>query len=688
MKVSPQWLREFAELKADDRALADALTLAGIAVESISGNIFEMEITTNRVDAMNHYGIAREASAIYDVALKPLAAKLPAAAGKGRVTITNEAPEACARFTGQEIRNVKIGPSKGEVPRRFAELEQKPINNAADATNYVMLMMGKPTHAFDLDKLAGGRIVVRQARAGESLKTLDGVERKLHAEDVVVADAEKAVAIAGVIGGWGTMITEATRNIFIESAWWEPASIRRTARRHGIHTDASHRFERGADWASCPVSCDLVAEIILASGGELAGEKLDAIARTVGHKPIALRLEEVARILGKEIPAAEIERILTRLGFRLKPGSGAGVYTAEIPTWRLDVEREIDVIEEIARIHGYNRFRNTLPSFSGGVVESPEAAKQAKVRSTLLALGYNETLSSTFMAREESQKFSPDEVVAIANPLSEEAAAMRTSLVPGMLEMMGRNLNRGIRKVRLFELGHIFALHKSAGGQGAAATIVHQECPSLCFAATVSALDPDGRAEAAESAFRSLKGDVETVLGLFSGEASFGSTSADIAFWQPGLSAEAKLSRDTLIGTPVARFGMVHSEVAAARKLKADVYLAEVFVDRLFESELSSARYAKLSRFPAVERDFSFVFSFGVTYQQVQQAVKALKIPELRQLEPVEVFRGGQIAAGKYSMLLRVVFQSQERTLRDEEVAGWTEQIAGSLTRLGGQQRA
>src|SRR5438445_12351834 len=267
MKISPNWLREFVDYKVDAHQLAEDLTLAGIAVESASGSgdatIYEMDITTNRVDAMNHYGIAREISAIYDIDLKPLAAKLPAPKGKTNFAIEIEVPDLCTRFTGQVIRNVKIGPSPTRVQQRFAQLEQKPINNAADATNCVLLEMGKPTHAFDLDKLEGGKLIIRMARVGETLKTLDGVERKLHPEDVVVADAKKPVGLAGVMGGFDSMITATTKNILIESAWWDPAVIRKTSRRHAIHTDASHRFERGADWASCPSSCDLVSQIIL-----------------------------------------------------------------------------------------------------------------------------------------------------------------------------------------------------------------------------------------------------------------------------------------------------------------------------------------------------------------------------------------------------------------------------------------
>src|SRR5438552_4695140 len=303
MQLSPQWIREFVAIPADDKRLAEDLTAAGIAVESINGSgenaVFEMEIGTNRPDAMNHYGVAREASAIYDVALRPIDAKLPDARGNADFAIEIAEPDLCPRFTARVLRSIRIKPSPERVARRLGLLDQRPINNAVDATNYTLWEMGKPTHAFDLDLLEGGKIVVRRAQEGETLKTLDGVERKLTPEDLVVADARKPVALAGVMGGFDTMITQKTRNVLIESAWWDPVTIRKSPRRHGLHTDASHRFERGADFESTSLSCDRVAELILESGGgELAGGVMDVVARRVDLAPVALHISEVHRILG------------------------------------------------------------------------------------------------------------------------------------------------------------------------------------------------------------------------------------------------------------------------------------------------------------------------------------------------------------------------------------------------------
>src|SRR5579864_3197452 len=319
MKISPTWVREFVDLKVDDRKLAEDLTLTGTAVESVGQDgIFEMEITTNRPDCMNHYGVARECSAVYDAPLKPMEPKLPNAQGKANFSIEIEDAEGCARYTARIVRGVKIGPSPQRIAARLASVEQRAINNTADASNYTLWEMGHPTHAFDLDLLQGGKIIVRRARAGETLKTLDGAERKLSPEDLIIADANRPVALAGVMGGFDTMITEKTRNVLIESAWFDPVAVRKTARRHGLHTDASHRFERGADYAGTSLACALVAQRIIESGGgELVGNQIDAIAREMEQAPVEMRVSQVRRILGTDVPTQEIVALLKSLGFEL-----------------------------------------------------------------------------------------------------------------------------------------------------------------------------------------------------------------------------------------------------------------------------------------------------------------------------------------------------------------------------------
>jgi phenylalanyl-tRNA synthetase beta chain len=681
MKISPLWLRDFVDVPVDYPRLADELTMAGVAVEGISGTgestIFEMEITTNRPDAMNHYGVAREASALYDLPLKRIEARLPSAQGKSEVAIDVQEPELCPRFTAREIRGVTIKPSTPHIAGRLQLLDQRPISNAVDATNYVLWESGKPTHLFDLDLLEGRRLVIRKARAGETLKTLDGVERKLSAEDLVVADAKKPVALAGVMGGYDTMITEKTKNILIESAWWDPVTVRRMSKRHGLHTDASHRFERGADFESTVPSTNRVAGLILESGGGmLVGEVIDVIGRQLDLAPVELNLREVRRILGEELSALEVSRILTHLGFTMLPGSEDN-YLVHIPSWRLDIEREIDIIEELARLHGYDKFPNRLPAYSGEIRELPDAHKDARLRSSLLALGYNEAISLTFISKEDARRFSTAPELDLANPLSDEASVMRTSLVPSMLNMLAYNLNRGSGNVRLFEAGNVF----EASGEKA----LEAKRISIGATGSVDAEVVRGLASGAAArpfSFFDLKGDIESLLAPFNQWTLYYDTKA-ADYYHPGRSARAVLD-----GATVAQFGQIHPDVASARKLRQDVFVGEIYLDRLYQHDLGAVRYEALTRFPVVERDFSFVFDDGVEFEKIRQSVSGLGISELRSFVPVEIFRGEKVGASKYSILMRAKLQSGERTLRDDEVAQWAERIAKALEGLGGVQRA
>ena len=705
MRILPAWLREFVSVAADDRQLAEDLTSAGIAVESVQEEngttIYEMDLTTNRVDAMNHYGVAREASAIYDVELKKVSPTLPerktrqsnSAAWRAPIGMTSftedelnaddstiaeafpiviEDAQGCARYTARIVRNVKIGSSPQPIAKRLELLGSRPINNAADATNYALNELGHPTHVFDLDLLEGGTIIVRRAREGEVLKTLDGVDRKLAPDDLVIADAKKPVALAGVMGGFDSMITEQTKNVLIESAWFDPATVRSMAKRHALHTDASHRFERGADWGITPLACDRVAELILASaGGELHGAQIDAVARKPERAPITLHRSEVNRILGIDLDEDEIQRILGRLGFGVTRAS-AGSFRVQVPTWRLDVEREVDLLEELARIHGYNKFPNTLPAFVGAVVALPDEPKNAKVRETMLALGYNESISITFISEPEAKAFGGGEPLAIANPLSEEAGYLRTSLIPGLLNMVGYNLNRGNANVRLFEAGEVF---EKLGDR-------HDERRHLGFVATGDAIAKSVHSLAQPYTFFHMKGDVEELLASFEHQKPEFDDQIP-QYFHPGRSARAVMDGETL-----AFFGQLHPDLAAARKLRQEVYIAELMLDRLYRHPLREPRYRRISKFPAVERDFSFIFDEAITFERIRSAIEELGLNELQQFVPAEIFRGEKVGPGKYSVLLHAEFQSKERTLRDDEVAQWSEKIVAKLESLGGVLRA
>jgi phenylalanyl-tRNA synthetase beta chain len=693
MKLSPQWIRDFVDISVDNHRLAEDLTGIGIAVEGIIGagadTVFEMEIGTNRPDAMNHYGVAREAAAIYDLPLKQLSAVSSQSSAKppydASFPISVEEPSLCPRFSARVIRGTKIKSSPENIAHRLQLLDQRPISNAVDATNYVLWEMGKPTHVFDMDLLEGGRLIIRKAKSGEKLKTLDGVERTLTSDDLVVADGKKPVGLAGVMGGYDTMITDKTRNILIESAWWDPTTVRKTSRRHGIHTDASHRFERGADFESTILSCDLVAAMILESGGgELVGGTIDVVSKKMDLAPVVLRLSEVQRILAGNLTTGEIFRILKKLGFTLIPeGQADAQFRVQIPSWRQDVEREIDLIEEIARLHGYDKFENTLPAYSGAVVELPNTAMDATLRERALALGYNEAVSLTFISHADAEKFSSAAVLELENPLSEEASVMRTSLAPGMLDMLAWNLNRNAADVRLFEMGRVY---ETRGGErveparaclGATATAVEGSLPAS------GALDVSkGEQAAASEAFRGFKGDVENLLTAFAvGPLSFDRETSE--YFHPGRSARVLMD-----GAVVAQFGQIADAVKNERKLRQNVFLAEIDLELLHARGLRKVRFAALGKYPAVERDFSFVFGDEVEFAAMREAVRRLRLPELREFKPVEIFRGGSIERGHFSILLRAKLQSDEGTLRDEQIVAWSGEIVKALLALGGVQRA
>jgi phenylalanyl-tRNA synthetase beta chain len=711
MKILTKWLRGYVPgIAVDDHRLAEDLTLRGIAVEGVhdlgrsaagesNGHLFEMDITTNRVDAMNHYGVAREAATIYKLPLLPLEREIARVDGAKAFPVAIEAPELCGRFTAQVLRGVTIAPSSGVVAEYFGLLGLKAISNAVDASNFVLQGMGHPTHAFDLDKIDGG-IIVRLAHKGERLKLLDGAERILDATDLVVADHAKALGLAGVMGGWDSMITAATRNVLIESAWFDPASVRRSARRHGLHTDASHRYERGADLNACGTANGLVARLILESGGAAEGELVDVVvpavaARTARRPPIGLAVAQVRRHLGSTVDAGGVGgnaitgdlvvRTLTSLGCELSGAESGGHFQVKLPSWRLDLEREIDLVEEIARVYGYNRFANTLPT-ALPVIAHPLAAKEAAVRTRLLALGYSEAISSSFASEADSAVFfagwSQAGTVALENPLSEEARLLRPSLAPGMVTMLAHNLNRDVREARLFELGAVFlGMGDDAGGVD---RVIEEARLSLGLTGELAAT----RLHSAKDAgVFELKGVLESLVSLFAVPAEGLAFSAEVPAWlEAGRSATALLG-----GRAVAWFGELAAREREARKMRQPVYVAEIDLEALYGLSLRQATARELSRYQVVERDFSFTFADGVAWKTVAEAIEALGIAELTRFMPVEVYReakGNAVKAGHYALLLRCVFQSHERTLVEEELTGWSARVIAALTGLGGELRS
>ncbi len=675
MKILYSWLLEFVPISVEAQPLANDLAMLGFAVDSVSTEdgetVLDLSVTTNRPDCLSHYGVARELAAFYGLPLAPFspAGELPKVHARGRRKdgmVEIVATDLCLRYSARLLRNLTVGPSPDWLARRLTLVGVRSINNVADATNYLLMAYGHPLHAFDLDRLQGGKILVRRAAENERLTTLDGVDRALTPDDLVIADARRPVALAGVMGGQESEISATTRNVLLESAWFDPIAVRRTAKRQALHTEASHRFERGADIEATLPCADRCIELIRQlAGGDLDPTAVDAYLRPHGRPLILLRRWELARHLGVEVPPEQIEQILERLGFSPRVRGRMG-WNCTAPSYRVDISREIDLIEEVARHYGYDRFPLRLPASLGQPSHRPpNAEKEKRLRQLLLGLGYDETISSPLVSR-ETEAFGETPAVALANPLSEEGAILRTSLVPNLLAALSWNLNRGQRTVALFEVGNTYQRDGDA----------YREPPVITLAATGDRIASTFSQRSREYDFYDLKGDLEQLVELFQGPAPTVDTQQLPVYYRPGHCARLLLN-----GQAAARFGQLHPEAAERWKFRQPVFVCELFLDVLYARGLRSPQVRPVSRYPSVERDFSIVVREGVTFESIRRTIAALGIRELVGMQPVEIFRGASVQAGHYSLLLRLTLQSGEGTLTEAELADRSARIIQALER-------
>lgn len=679
MKVVYSWLKEFVGATAPAPELRTQLSLAGIAIDSIeetaAGPVLDAEITANRPDCLGHIGIAREVAAIYRLPVKPVEPKLKESAEKAanatRVEI--EEPDLCGRYTARLLRGVKVQPSPDWLRQRLEGIGEKSINNVVDVSNYVMFELGQPLHAFDLDKLAEQRIVVRRARPGERMRTLDGAERALSKEMCVIADASRAVAIAGVMGGADTEIGFSTRNILIESAWFDPISVRRTSKALGLRTEASYRFERGADPEMAELASRRTAELIQqVAGGELLAGVVDVYPRREAPLKIELSRAELLRVMGADVPDRDIEEILTALGFQPKRTGGeasgvSAIWRCEQPSWRRDVTRGIDLVEEVARHYGYDKFPPRLPPAKKPAHRLPHAVAMDRLRERIIGLGYQEIVAIPIVDTRRDELFRPEGIAPamIGNPLAEDASVMRSSGVVSMISALEWNLNRGQRNLRLFEVGKRYELRNGEP----------VETPVLTLGATGLAGEKTIYEPAREFSFADLKGDLDRMGELAAG---FAWGAGAPAWLMPARSGRVSVGCDNCAGAA----GQLTRRLADQLKLRQDIFVAELALQPLLEAieaAHASVKFAPIPRFPAVERDFALVLSEGTSFAQVEGAIRSLGIPELRSVEAADLFRGGQIPAGKFSLMIRVTFQSADATLTDAQIAEFSSRIVAAL---------
>ncbi len=673
MKVSVDWLKEFVEITREPRQLASDLTMIGLNVEALYqvGNdwVLDLEVTTNRPDCLSHYGVARELATRDRLPLKKAEVSLKESGELASRAVSIEIldPDLCARYCGRVVRNVQVGPSPDWLVKRLEAVGQRSINNVADATNYVLMELGHPLHAFDLARLKQQKIIVRRAKPGESLRTLDGLTRTLTHENLVIADGAHPVALAGVMGGEESEIAVSSHNVMLESAWFEPVSIRRSAKAQGMHTEASHRFERGADIQMAPLALDRTAALIQKiAGGEILTGIVDVYPRPWQARELTLTKTEIARLLGTEIPEPEVERILRGLGFKFEGGTREW-WRVSVPPFRLDVSQEVDLVEEVARHTGYDRLPARVRPAPPRVENDTTREKVIGVSSLLTALGFHEMIASSMVDPAESGRFAISQPVLLVNPLSQDASAMRTSAIPSMLRAVRWNLDRGVDDVKLFELGKTYSM---AGG-------APEEHRVLSLGATGHRRPASVYDGEAELNFFDLKGDLEAVLEAFEAP-GWDFEPTEHTYLQPGSSGRLSLG-----GEEFAVFGLLYEELAREYKLRRPVWTAEVNFERLLQFPLRARKFQAISKFPAVERDFSLVVPDGVPYARLAAVISGAGLEGLRAFRPVDRFRGGAIPAGHYSLLLRATFQSPAHTLTSEEIASLSQGILGALQGLG-----
>jgi phenylalanyl-tRNA synthetase beta chain len=703
MKIVYNWLKDFVDVTAEPHELASRLALSGTNIGGVEmgayGAVIDAEVSSNRPDCLGHLGIAREVGAIYKLPLKHVSPKPAEAAAKASdaVKVEIQAPDLCGRFTARVIRGVKIQPSPKWLKDRLGASGVASISNVVDISNYVMLELGHPLHTFDYDKVRDHKIVVRKAKQNEKMRTLDGIERQFDSNLCIISDGDgsRPIGIGGIMGGAETEISFSTKNVLIECAWFEPVAIRRAARFLKLHTEASTRFGRGADPEMAELASRRAAELVLQlAGGELLSGVADVYPGKRESKKIRVTRAEMLRVMGADVPDKEVEASLGALGFapvridhnRGAEGSLLAAWECTQPSWRAEVEREIDLIEEIARIYGLDKFPPRLPAARQGAARLPHYEAETRLRERLIGLGYREILTIPHVAEERDALFRPENVAParLSNPLSEEAGVLRSTGIVSMAAAIEWNLNHGQRNLRLFEIASHYRLNGSTP----------LETRVLTLGATGEAREKGLYDSPHEFSFADLKGDLDA-LGQFANP----STSATGFQWDQGgpswlhPAQVGTISVFTSLKIRVGFAGQLARRVREQLKIRQEVFLAELDLEPFFYESVSLAkearRYEPLPRFPAVDRDFSLLLADGTHFSDVQKTIRALNISEITSIEATDLFRGKNVPAGKYSLLVRVTFQSREATLTDAQIADDSGKIISALEKnLGAQLRA
>lgn len=650
----------------------------------LKDTIFEIGLTPNRADCLSIIGVAREVAAKLGIKLRYDHPEVKESGEEIHTIASVQIDDAdlCPRYTARYISGCTVAPSPQWLVNRLKALGHRSINNVVDVTNYVLLEYGHPLHAFDFRQLSGGKIVVRRSGDGEKFTTLDGQERTLKGSDLTIRDGERAVALAGIMGGENSEIADDTTNILLESAYFNPSAVRLTSKRLGLHTESSHRFERGTDINILTVALDRAASLIAElAGGEVASGKIDVYPLHLAEKKVVARVSRINEIIGLTLDEESVVNIFTNLEFgveRIEPG----VLRVAIPSFRVDIEREIDLVEEVARLHGFENIPMTMPVaqvFSDRIPRKQQLERELK--NLLVGEGFSEVINFSFASHSDLRKLNLPEsdrraaAVALLNPLVDEHAVMRTSLLPALLQTTARNFSLRNFNLRLFEMRRVY--WKKSG----------QELPEepLHVAGIISGLrHSEGWSQAKEPVdFFDAKGVIEAIADLFKlPELTFVQGGVE-PFYHPGKAA-AVLCDKELIGT----IGEIHPDVQEAFELGKTVYYFELDFTKLADLGAETGTIVTPSRFPDTYRDIAMLVGDETPAAAIVECIKGTRIDKLSSVEIFDLYTGDRIPAGRKSVAVRVRYASFERTLTDEEVNRCHQKVINALTsQLGISQR-
>ena len=629
--------------------------------------LFELEITPNRADLLSHWGVARELGALYH---KPVQYPKPKKFKEGSVSISKlvrvdiEAKDLCHLYTCRAIEGVKVGPSPKWLSQTLEKLGQRSINNIVDVTNFVLLETGQPLHAFDLLQLQGRRILVRRAAKGEKIPLLDNTERELNDGMLVIADAERPVALAGIMGGSNSQVTDLTQNILLESALFLPGAVRRTARKLGVATDSSYRFERGVDPQGVRVALERAAGLILeVAGGRLAKGMVSAAGKALKSPTVAYRPLRAKALLGLDIPAKNQLQILKSLECKVKGTPQSKSWSVQCPSYRLDITREIDLIEEMARLTGYDKIPITAPSVPSDLFPAATVIPfEGEIRGTFHQAGFYEAVNSSFLPLNFTQKLKLPEghparhFQEVANPIAEDQKVLRPTLLPSLLANVQLNLSHQQEGAALYELDKVF----TPGPDGQMKERIQAVAVMAGTPSPAQWYSPERKAD-----FFDLKGLAQGLVSNCSLKDLSWSFTGSTTPYDPGQAFEVK----TQGGETVMRGGALHPKVLKEYDLSTPCFALEVEVEALGRAQRHSLSYRPLPKFPGALRDIALVVPDGVTSEEVLGIIEECGKPDLKKAHLFDLYKGPHLSEGHRSLAYRLQFLNEERTLTDQEVA-------------------